>query len=173
MQPAQPHSLLVPLLLGALIIWRFYARIRRMVTRQTFSKVRPWITVCVFPILVVVFAAVSLGHPLTLVAMAGGIAFGIGLGVYGLRLTKFETTPEGMFYTPSAHLGIALSALLIGRVGYRFLTMSSSDTWPPAQPMVSPGNPGSWITLLIFGTLAGYYVTYAIGLIRWARTSRT
>ena len=25
------------------------------------------------------------------------------------------------------------------------------------------------LTLAIFGTLAGYYVAYAIGLIRWAR----
>jgi hypothetical protein len=168
MQPAQPHSLLVPLLLGAVIVWRFYSRIRRMVMRQKLSKVRPWITVCVLPILLLVFAAMSIAHPLPLAALAGGVAVGIGLGVYGLRLTKFETTPEGMFYTPSAHLGIALSVLLIGRVGYRFIQMSQSDGWPP-QPAVGPGHPGSWITLLIFGTLAGYYVTYAIGLIRWAR----
>jgi hypothetical protein len=144
-----------------------------MLTRQKLSTVRPWITVCVFPILVIVLTVVSIAHPLPLFAMAGGIACGMGLGVYGLRLTKFETTDGGMFYTPSAHLGIALSALLIGRVGYRFFQMSSSDTFPAQQPMVSPGAPGSWITLLIFGTLAGYYVTYAIGLIRWGRTART
>jgi hypothetical protein len=171
MQAVQPHSLLVPILLGAVIVWRFYSRIRRMVTRQKYSKVRPWITVSVFPILVIVFTAISIAHPLPLAALAGGIAFGTGLGVYGLRLTKFETTPEGMFYTPSAHLGIALSVLLIGRIGYRFLQMSGSDGFTQPQPMVSPGNPGSWVTLLIFGTLAGYYVTYAIGLIRWARNA--
>ena len=71
MQPAQPHSLLVPLLLGALVIWRFYSRIRRMVTRQKLSKVRPWVTVCVFPIVVIVFAVISIAHPLPLVALAG------------------------------------------------------------------------------------------------------
>src|ERR1700753_3894138 len=116
MQAVQPHSLLVPILLGAFIVWRFYSRIRRMVMRQKLSKVRPWITVCVFPILLVLFALASLAHPLPLVALAGGVAAGIGLGTLGLRLTKFETTPEGMFYTPNAHLGIALSALLIGRI---------------------------------------------------------
>ena len=172
MQVVQPHSLLVPILLGAFIVWRFYSRIRRMVMRQKLSKLRPWITVCVFPILLIAFAVTSLAHPLPLVALVGGVAVGIGLGLYGLRLTRFEITPEGMFYTPSAHLGIALSALLIGRVGYRFIQMSSSDAWPP-QPTLSPANPGSWITLLIFGTLAGYYVTYAIGLIRWGRGAAT
>jgi hypothetical protein len=168
MQSLQPHpSLLVSVLLGALILWRFYSRIRRMVVRQKLSKVRPWITVCVFPILLILFGALSFPHLLDLASLLGGLAAGIGLGLYGTRLTKFENTPEGLYYTPSAHLGIALSALLIARVGYRYFQMSSAG-WPP-QPAVGPGNPGSWITLLIFGTMAGYYVTYAIGLIRWSR----
>jgi len=51
-------------------------------------------------------------HALTLVAGAG---FGAALGLYGLRLTKFEQTAQGLFYTPSAHLGIALSLLFVGR----------------------------------------------------------
>ena len=173
MQPGHPHpSLLVSILLAAFIIWRFYSRIRRMVVRQKLSKVRPWITVCVFPILLILFAAISLSHAVDMASLLGGAAVGIGLGLYGTRLTKFENTPEGMYYTPSAHLGIALSALLIARVGYRYFQMSSSDSWPP-QPAVGPGNPGSWITLLIFGMMAGYYVTYAVGLIRWSRGART
>ena len=44
----------------------------------------------------------------------------MALGILGLRLTRFETTGEGMLYTPSAHLGIALSTLLVGRIVYRF-----------------------------------------------------
>jgi len=170
MQPVHPHpSLLVSIILGAFILWRFYSRIRRMVVRQKLSKVRPWITVCVFPILLILFAAISIPHVLELASLAGGAAVGTGLGLYGTRLTKFEKTPEGLYYTPSAHLGIALSALLIARVGYRYFQMSS-DSWPP-QPSVGPGNPGSWITLLIFGMMAGYYFTYAVGLIRWSRAN--
>jgi hypothetical protein len=123
--------------------------------------------VCVFPILLILFAAISIPQAVDLASLLGGAAVGIGLGLFGTRLTKFENTPEGLYYTPSAHLGIALSALLIARVGYRYWQMSS-DNWPP-QPAIGPGNPGSWLTLLIFGMLAGYYVTYAIGLIRWSR----
>jgi hypothetical protein len=171
MPPDPPHpSLLISILVGALIIWRFYSRIRRMVVRQKLSKVRPWIAVCVLPIVLIVFATVSMRHTLDLAALFGGAAVGVGLGVYGLRLTKFETTSEGMYYTPSAHLGIALSAVLIARVAYRVWQMSSTASgmgMPP--PGVGPGTPGSPLTLLIFGTLAGYYVTYAIGLIRWGR----
>lgn len=57
----------------------------------------------------------NLTHPTTLLVPAGIAA----LGVYGLRLTRFERTPTGLFYTPNAHLGIALSLLLVLRLGYR------------------------------------------------------
>jgi cytochrome b561 len=97
-----------------------------------------------------------------MLALAGGAAVGIGLGVYGLRLTKFEHTPEGMYYTPNAHLGIALSVLLVLRVGYRFAVayFSPEAAAPPPAANLSP------LTLAMFGTLAGYYVSYAVGLLR-------
>jgi hypothetical protein len=90
------------------------------------------------------------------------------LGVLGIRLTKFEQTAEGLFYTPSAHLGIALSALFIGRLAWRFLQLYSLDgqTPPPAGINDITHSP---LTLVIFATLAGYYVTYAMGLLRWRR----
>jgi hypothetical protein len=168
--PGHPHpSLLVSLLIGALVVWRFYSRIRRMVVRQKLSKVRPWITVCLFPVLLLLFALGSLVHPATLASLLGGTAAGIGLGIYGLRLTRFERTPEGLYYTPNAHLGIALSVLLIGRLGYRAMQMYSiADPSNATPPATFTGTP---VTLLIFGALAGYYVTYAIGLIRWRRSA--
>jgi hypothetical protein len=172
MQPGHP-SLIVSLLIGAFVVWRFYSRIRRMVVRQKLSKVRPWITVCAFPVLLILLSAAAIAHPTSLAALLGGAAVGAGLGIYGLRLTRFETTPEGAYYTPSAHLGIALSVLLLGRVGYRAVQMySAPDTVgsvPP--PALASSVSGSPITLLIFGALAGYYVTYAIGLLRWSRNS--
>ena len=79
MEPGHPHpSLLVSILLAAFIIWRFYARIRRMVVRQKLSKVRPWITVCVFPIVLVLFAVLSISHGVDLASLFGGAVVGIG-----------------------------------------------------------------------------------------------
>ncbi len=171
MQPPAHHpSLLVSLLIGAFVVWRFYSRIRRMVVRQKLSKVRPWITVCAFPVLLVLFAASSIAQPLSLAALLGGTAVGVGLGIYGLRLTRFEKTPEGLYYTPSAHLGIALSVLLIGRLGYRAMQVYSSTDAGYAPQVPAAGLASSPVTLLIFGALAGYYVAYAIGLLRWRRS---
>src|SRR6476659_4943869 len=101
-----------------LILWRVYSRIRRMVGRQKLSKVRPWITVVIFPLIIAMLALATLTHPERLAWLAAGLAGGAMLGVYGLRKTRFEATPQGFFYTPNAHLGIALSLLLVGRIAY-------------------------------------------------------
>jgi hypothetical protein len=163
--PAPHPSLVVSLGVTALILWRVYARVRRMVGRQRFRRGRSWFTVIFFPLLLAMLFAISLAHPLNLVALAAGAALGIALGVYGLHLTRFESTLQGMFYTPSAHLGIALSLLFIGRVGYRLMQLNFIGGDGPTSSSDFARSP---LTLAIFGTLAGYYVAYAIGLLRWA-----
>lgn len=162
-------SLVVPIGIGALVLWRFYSRARRMVGRQQLSPVRPWITVCVFPILTVLFAMASIAQPMSPLALLAGVVVGIGLGVFGLRKTRFEKTPQGLFYTPNAHLGIALSLLLLGRIIYRLIQVYSISGSAAPPPQI--GYATTPLTLVIFGTLAGYYVTYAIGLLRWQRES--
>ena len=165
MVAAAPHpSIYVWFGIAALVVWRLYSRIRRMVGRQRLKRVRPWITVILFPVLLVLLLMGALAHPMSAAALVAGAALGAGLGVYGLRLTKFEETPEGLFYTPSAHLGIALSLLFIVRIGYRLVQYQMSPE------SVQPGWSGlaqSPLTTVVFGTLAGYYVAYAIGLLRW------
>jgi hypothetical protein len=162
-------SMLFSVLIVALIAWRLYSRFRRSVGRQRLSKVRPWITVSVFPILTALFIAYSIGNTWAMVALLGGIAVGIGLGVYGLRLTRFDVTEAGLYYTPSAHLGIALSLVLVARIGYR--AMQGGLLLPGPGAGAAPPPPTSTpFTLLIFGALAGYYVTYAIGLLRWGQS---
>jgi hypothetical protein len=114
--------------------------------------------------------ATSLLHPLTGVALAGGAVIGIALGLLGTRLTRFEATPAGLFYTPNAHLGIALSLLMALRLGYRVVVLQMNGQNFDPQSMQLGASP---LTMAIFGTLAGYYVTYAIGLLRWRAQVRT
>ena len=162
------HSIYFYLAIGAFIIWRVYKRISRLVGRQRLHPVRPWATLIIFPLLLALISLGALAHPNSLLALAGGVALGIGLGIYGKRLTRFEVTPEGLFYTPNAHLGIALSLLFIGRLAYRFIHLSLVSPGDPSMDASQFGN--SPITLLIFGTLAGYYTAYAFGLLQWKRS---
>lgn len=148
----------------ALVGWRMFARIRRVIGRQRLSKIRPWVTVLAFPLIVAVMLAASHARPMAAVAMIAGAAVGTALGLLGTRLTRFEVTPAGLFYTPNAHLGVALSLLLVLRIGYRFVVLQTGGPPVDGQSMPWAASP---LTMAIFGTLAGYYVTYAIGLLRW------
>lgn len=162
-------SLLVSCGIAALIAWRVYVRVRRMVGRQRLSNVRPWIAVTLFPALVALLLLGSIAHPDNALALVAGAGLGVGLGIYGLRLTTFEETPGGLFYTPNRHLGVALSLLFLGRIAYRSIQLywtQATVAAPPADFVRSP------LTLAIFGTLAGYYVAYAIGLLRWRGRAR-
>ncbi|MBI3366967.1 MAG: hypothetical protein HY021_00485 [Burkholderiales bacterium] len=164
MQTPHPSSLLLLVLLP-LLAWRIYARVRRMVGRQRLSKVRPWITLIVFPLLILLLASASLmTHPERLALLAVGLAAGGALGVFGLGKTRFEPTPQGLFYTPNAHLGIALSMLFIVRILYRVVEVMILN---PDGPRDSADFARSPLTLAVFGLLAGYYIAYAFGLIRW------
>lgn len=159
-------STAVLVVLVPLVGWRMYSRVRRLVGRQRSRAWRHWTAAILFPLLAALFAIASIASPPALSALAGGCAAGIALGLWGLRLTRFERTAEGWFYTPNAHIGIALSILLVARIGWRIFEMQMYGTPPRgAQFATSP------LTLLVFGTLAGYYATYAIGVLRWRRAT--
>jgi Protein of unknown function (DUF1453) len=149
----------MPVLIGGLIAWGIYRRVRRNIGRQPLRPRRITVSIVIFSLVSVLFFVMSLQHPRLMLGIAGGLLLGVLLGFVGLRLTKFETTDEGHFYTPNTHIGVALSALFIGRMLYRFWILHDAATatgHPP--PFQSP------LTFLIFGLIAGYYIVYYIGL---------
>jgi hypothetical protein len=160
--PAPSLPALGLLLLVPLVAWRMYARFRRMVGRQRLSRVRPWIHLTLFPALLFLLGWLSQGRMDALAWLAGSVALGALLAQYGLSRTQFEATPRGLYYTPHAPLGIALSVLFAGRILYRVYEVVSAG--PRAADFAR-----SPLTLAVFGLLAGYYVAYAIGLLRWRR----
>jgi hypothetical protein len=157
-------SKLVLLVILPLIVWRVYARFRRMVGRQRLSRIRPWITLAIFPTLVALLGYASREHLQGLAWLAAGLAAGTLLARYGWSKTVFERTPRGLFYTPNAHLGIALSLLFVGRIIYRFIEIYAIDSAGSHNARDFVQSP---LTLAVFGLLAGYYIAYAIGLVRW------
>ncbi|MEO7387710.1 MAG: CcdC protein domain-containing protein [Gammaproteobacteria bacterium] len=152
------------LALTPLLAWRIYARIRRSIGRQRLSRPRAWLTLTLFPMLLALLAVGAYWQAVPVAWLAAGLASGALLAIYGLRRTRFEATAEGVYYTPSAHLGVALSLLLVGRVLYRLVEVAAIDTsvlTGNQPPVLSP------LTLALVGLLAGYYMRYALGLVRW------
>lgn len=163
-------SALVSIAFVAFVAWRVYRRVRRMVGRQPLRVGRAWLTVVFFPVVLAMLALSALVAPANGLALLAGGTVGAALGVWGLRLTRFEVTPAGLFYTPNLHLGIALSLLFVGRLAYRFVVMAlAGQALFEGQSQSFTRSP---LTLAIFATLAAYYTAYAAGLIAWRRRAQ-
>jgi hypothetical protein len=146
-----------------LIAWRLYRRVRGMIGRQTSRMGRHWTAAVFFPVIALAVALGALVHPEALAGLGAGIVVGAGLAIWGLKLTRFEHTAQGFFYTPNAHIGIALSVVFVARIVWRLFEMQSvaGQAVTPQHFAASP------LTVAIFGALVGYYTTYAAGLLRW------
>ncbi len=159
-----PSSTTTLLLLTPLLAWRIHARFGRLIGRQRLSKYRAWISLLLFPSLVTLLAWSARDHGAALGLLAAGLLAGGALGLFGLRRTRFEPTRQGLYYTPDARLGMVLMVLFVGRLAWRLLQAYV------LEPQVDHGLADfarSPLTLSVFGLLAGYYISYAIGLARW------
>ena len=152
----------VPIIIGGIFAWSIYRRVRRNIGRQPLRPKRTIVSIVLLSLVALWLWFVSLVFPKLLVGFGSGIVLGSILGFVGLRLTKFETTEEGHFYTPNIYIGMALSLLLVGRMIYRMWVVQDQTqamaSGQPPQIMQSP------LTFVIVGLTIGYYLVYRIGV---------
>jgi hypothetical protein len=155
-----------PVVVAALtpfVLWRLYSRVRRLTTRQRSRTWRHRTTLVFFPLLIALMVFVSLGSPVALAALAAGIALGVPVGMLALKKTTFERTGDEFWFTPHALIGFGVAMLFIGRMAFRAWEFYLQGSFVQHDFVRSP------LTLLIFGILSGYYMTYAAGLLRWRK----
>jgi hypothetical protein len=94
-----------------------------------------------------------------------GLAAGAGLGLLGLRLTRWEATPASLYYTPSRWPVLALLVVVTSRAFYGF--------WRAWHPWQARPDDTSWLaaagaagSLGIGAVVLGYYLIYWIGVRR-------
>lgn len=92
-----------------------------------------------------------------------GLAIGLLLGLLGLALTRFEATPQGLFYTPNRWLVLALTLIVIARIGFGFFRLEQA--WASSTQAVWLSQQGT--VLAVGGLLLGHYLAYAWGVRRW------
>lgn len=102
----------------SLVIWGMYRRVRRNIGRQPLQPKRLILRIVIFSLISALFVFIGLEHPKVLLGFGGGVLLGVPLAFVGLRLTRFETTAEGRFYTPNLYIGVGLSLLLVARLAY-------------------------------------------------------
>lgn len=167
-------KLLTPMFMVALVAFAIYRRVRRNIGRQRVSPTRMRLRMILLGLVgaLVLFASARNAELLT--AMAAGLAGGTALAWMGLKHTQFETTPQGNFYTPHTYIGLLVSALLLGRIAYRFIILypvmqaaQQANANPFAAYQKSP------LTLAIFGVVVGYYIPYYTAVLIKSREGAT
>jgi hypothetical protein len=165
-------QLITPYLIAAIVLWALYRRMRRSFGRQRVRDGLMWLRV-----LVLSAAAVFIGIEIArdsevLGTLLAGIAAGAALGYVAIRFTKFEVTPEGRFYTPHTYIGLAVTALFVGRVLYRFLgAYNGALPAPGADQNLAAVYEHSPFTVAVIGVLVGYYVVYNVGVMLRTRAA--
>ena len=171
-------ALIVPVALIALTPLLLIQRYRAGTARR---MARPWVAtvnVGLMAFSAVCFlagaAVTAIWVPNAFAGAATGIAIGVGLGVLGLALTRWDSTPATLHYTPNRLLVLLVTFVVSARVLYGFWR-----SWTVAQAgfdstrmVMAFGIPES---LAAGGMVIGYYLAYGIGvrrrIRRWQRAT--
>jgi len=162
-------KLIAPILITAFIAWRVYIRTRRSFGRQQVQPRRMTTRIAVFALFGVLLVLFTRGNVWTLAALLAGSACGAALAVLGLRHTRFESTPEGRFYTPHSYIGLTVTVLFLARIVSDYLTLAHGALTAPAGPGPVALPPEGPLTLAVSAAFSAYYLAYYAGVLRKSR----
>jgi len=91
-----------------------------------------------------------------------GMAVGALLGLLGLILTRWESHPEGLFYTPSRWLALLLILAIAARLIYGWWHAAHVGSTAAQHWLTSVS--GAQLSIGVAAALIGYYLIYAIGV---------
>lgn len=159
--------LLLPLIVIALmplfLIQRYRVGTARRLARPWVATLHVVLTAISALLFLAAAAATAIWVPHAFSGAAAGLAAGLGLGVVGLLLTRWEPTPATLHYTPNRWLVLLVTFMVSARVAYGFWR-----SWQVAQAgvygtemVLAFGIPES---LAVGGAVLGYYVAYAWGV---------
>jgi hypothetical protein len=95
-----------------------------------------------------------------------GMSCGGILGLLGLAMTRWETQPEGLFYTPSRWLAFLVVFAIAARFAYSWwhATHSGGSASVPGDQHWLITASGTQLSLAVAAGLIGYYLVYSIGV---------
>jgi hypothetical protein len=156
----------VPFIVAPLMAFAVYRRVRGSFGRQRIRTRATTIRIAILSLLAIFAMTSGLMDVRLAEGVVGGLVLGGGLALVGLRLTRFESGADGTdFYVPNPWVGGALTALLVGRLAWRFLVLSPvvADGGAAAAHTAPPGY--SPLTMAVVGLTLGYYIAYYAGIL--------
>jgi hypothetical protein len=94
------------------------------------------------------------------------IGMGIGgiLGLIGLAMTRWESRPNGLFYTPSRWLALLVTLAIAARFIYGWWRATHSGSLAPGDPHWLMTASATQLSLAVAAGLVAYYLIYSIGV---------
>lgn len=156
------------LLLLPLSLWQRYrmGKARRR-ARPWLVRLNAWVLLVSLLLFLASMALTNVWWPGALAYAAVGVGIGVVLGIVGVWLSRFEATPQGMFYTPNPWLVLALTVLVAGRIAMGFVELWRHWQGLESLALIPVFDHASLFA--VAGILLGYYLAYAWGLRRRLR----
>lgn len=152
---------------------RYRAGTARRQGRRWVATINVWATSfsAIFFLCFTLLISFWLGPTLRFVLI--GMAAGGLLGLLGLMLTRWESHPEGFFYTPSRWLALLLVLAIAARLIYGWWHATHPGSSLPAGQHQWMSASFTQLSLAVAAGLIGYYLIYAIGVrLRLSRHER-
>jgi hypothetical protein len=91
-----------------------------------------------------------------------GMGVGGCLGLVGLAVTRWESEPQGLFYTPSRWLALLVTVAIGARLAYGWWHATHPGNLAEQHWLLSAS--GTQVSIAVAAGLIGYYLVYAIGV---------
>jgi MFS family permease len=142
---------------------RYRAGTARRQGRRWVATMNVWVTSFSAALFLCFTFLISFWLGPTLQFALAGIAVGGLLGLLGLMVTRWESHPEGFFYTPSRWLALLVMLAIAARLVYGWCHAVHRGAPPDEQHWFLSAS-GSQLSVAVAAGLIGYYLVYAIGV---------
>ncbi|WP_394540595.1 hypothetical protein PRJ39_08530 [Lysobacter enzymogenes] len=150
---ASPIAATAPYWVPALSMLMIYRRVRRNFGVQPWRPVRSGIRLGFLALVAAMLCVLGAFQPQLALGLGIGAALGAPLGLLALKHTHVAWRDGQRTYTPNPWIGGALTALLVGRIAWRYTHEGVATAQAPSA-----------LTLGMATVLIGYSLVYAIGL---------
>lgn len=151
---------LIPLLIPLSLILRYRAGTARRQARGWIAAINVIATLISTFIFLCTAAIMNIWVPRAFVYTILGLLGGISLGLIGLWMSKWEKSPEGLHFTPSRLLVLAITLVVTARIAY--------GIWRAFHETADVAN-----TLGAGAVVLGYFLAYWNGVQRRIKRHRS
>jgi voltage-gated potassium channel Kch len=142
---------------------RYRAGTARRQGRRWVASMNVWVTSFSAALFLCFTFLISFWLGPTLQFALAGMAVGAVLGLLGLVLTRWESQPEGLFYTPSRWLALLVMLAIAARLVDGWWHTTHANAVGQQHWFLSAS--GMQFSLAVAAGLIGYYLVYAIGVL--------